>query len=268
MTNHPDDPPRPSKFSLLRKAPAYLIDRRHLLLPLFLCVLAILGDNQLLASAPSFYRHMHSFVFSCLALFRLFAWKRGTHRSNRVAEYAIYYGFAVTCLLILIRFITQLVVFTDYYGFEYILTEYAEDTLPLFFLICFLQPIMLPVPEPVSVLAGSAVFGGKTAFLICFPATVLGILVMYCLAGYGGSRMKAKYSHSRQLEKYYAYVDKYGVWVLFFLLVFPILPDEIICLGAGFGHMPAKRFVPAVLVGKLITSSVFSFFPELVEFLI
>jgi uncharacterized membrane protein YdjX (TVP38/TMEM64 family) len=244
-----------------------LLSRRHLLAPLFLCLLAIVGDNALLAEAPAYYRHLHSLIFGILAALRLWAWYRGGPRINKVVEYGICYGFAVTLLLILIRFVTKLVMFTDYYGFEYILTTYADDALPLFFLICFLQPIMLPVPEPVSILAGSAVFGALPTFLVCYPATVLGILVMYNAARYGGARLKSKYGRSKKLETYYAYVDKYGVWVLLSLLIFPVLPDEIICLGAGFSHLPAKGFLPVVLISKLVTSFCLAYFPELVEYL-
>ncbi len=154
-------------------------------------------------------------------------------------------------------------ILTDTYGMEYLLRENIENAFWLFMGICFVQPIMLPLPEPVTILAGSAVLGSARAFVGSYVGTTLGIITMFTITTYWGEHFFERKGHSKALTRYYYYVDKYGQWFLTALLILPILPDEAIALGAGFSRMSYKKFLPIVLFAKLITSYTLSYLPEL-----
>lgn len=238
-------------------------NRKNFFLPLLICVLGALASHHFLEKAPSYYDWLQILVWFSLGAAKIYVWNKRYPRLNRVLNLFIDYLFGVFAVLIVIFLVTKLMMFTDYYGFEYLLQEYGENAIFFFFLICFLQPILLPVPEPVTILAGSAILGAPAAFATSYLGTVLGILLMYALCRHGGKFIREKKSNSKALERYYHYVDKYGVWVLLLLLIFPVLPDEVICLGAGISQIPAKKFVPIVAVSKLASSFALAFLPQL-----
>ncbi len=124
----------------------------------------------------------------------------------------------------------------------------------IFFLICFLQPILLPIPEAATVTAGSAILGALPAACIGFAGTLSGIIVMYFIAKVGGRKLVRKFVGDKHIKRYERYVSKYEIRILLILFIIPILPDEIICVGAGIGGVSFKKFVVIVSVSKLFTS--------------
>ena len=250
----------------LPKLPAFLLriySKRDLLLPLALCFLGAAACHRLLDQMPGYYDWLQAAAWLGLGLVKVVLWRRDYPRLNRALNLFVYYLTAAFTVLILINLVARLMIFTDYYGFEYLLQEYGDNAFWLFCLICFLQPILLPVPEPVTILAGSAILGAPTAFIASYLGTVGGIVVMYSAARYGGGYLCQKKGRSKALERYYHYVDRFGVWILLLLLIFPVLPDEIICLGAGLSRIPPKRFLPIVAASKLASSFCLAFLPEL-----
>jgi uncharacterized membrane protein YdjX (TVP38/TMEM64 family) len=175
------------------------------------------------------------------------------------------------CILIFITFIifyiTKFTVLTDVYGFEYVLTQNKSAAKLIFFLICFSQPIILPIPEAVTIPAGSAVFGPFAATLLGFCGTILGIIVMFFLARIGGKKLITKFIKEKHLNKYQEYVGKNETTILALLFIIPILPDEIICVGAGIGGVSFKRFLIIASVSKLLTSTLLAYSLHLAKLL-
>ncbi len=124
----------------------------------------------------------------------------------------------------------------------------------IFFLICFLQPILLPMPEAATVTAGSAVFGSFTAASISFVGTLTGIIVAYFISKNGGQRLVQKFVKENHINQYKLYVSRNETIILLILFVIPILPDEIICFGAGLGGVSFIKFLIIASISKLITS--------------
>jgi len=237
---------------------------KELIISLMLSFATAVGAHFLLDTMPVHYDALvviGSLFLSCLSLWAYF---RQKPRLGRVVHYIIYYFTIVFFILILIYYITRFMILTDKYGLEYMLEQNIENAFFLFMAICFLQPIMLPLPEPVTVLAGSTVLGSRWAFIGSYIGTTLGICTMFAVTKYGGERLWHKKVNSKALAKYDHYVNKYGQWVLGALLIFPVLPDEIICLGAGVSRMPYQKFLPIVIVAKLVTSFSLSYLPELI----
>lgn len=124
----------------------------------------------------------------------------------------------------------------------------------VFFLICFLQPILLPIPEAATVTAGSAILGALPAACISFAGTISGIIVMYFIARVGGRKLVRKFVKDKHIQKYERYVSKNETFILLILFIIPILPDEIICVGAGLGGVSFKKFVVVAGISKILTS--------------
>jgi uncharacterized membrane protein YdjX (TVP38/TMEM64 family) len=124
----------------------------------------------------------------------------------------------------------------------------------IFFTICILQPILLPFPEAATVGAGSAVLGSLPAASISFVGTLSGIVIAYFIAKIGGQKLIRKLVKENHIKQYQHYVARNEISILLILFVIPILPDEIICFGAGISGVSFKKFFVIACVAKLITS--------------
>ncbi|MCM3690842.1 TVP38/TMEM64 family protein [Neobacillus niacini] len=124
----------------------------------------------------------------------------------------------------------------------------------IYFTICFLQPILLPFPEAATVGAGSAVLGSFPAACIGFVGTLSGIIFAYFIAKFGGQTIIRKWVKDHHLKQYERYVSRNEISILFILFMIPILPDEIICIGAGLSGVSFRRFLIIACIAKLITS--------------
>lgn len=181
----------------------------------------------------------------------------------KINRMILFYLGAVLLLVLAIFYVTKVIVFTDVYGFEGLLKEHLQTAKYIFFFISFAQPILLPIPEVVTIPGASAVFGPTVAAAIAFPGTLLGISAMFFAARYGGRKFISKFIKEQQLEKYQQYVSKNETLIMFLLFIIPILPDEIICVGAGIGQVSPKRFLLIASISKFLTATVLAYSVEL-----
>ncbi|MBR2680375.1 MAG: VTT domain-containing protein [Exiguobacterium sp.] len=161
--------------------------------------------------------------------------------------------FSLFLIFVLVYYVSFGLIFYDTYGLDRLLEQYERQAVWVFAAFSFLQPIALPVPEAVSVPIGSVALGPFRAALVGSVATTLGIFVMYGLARFGRGRM-IRWVDEEKLKTYDRYVDRYGLGVLLVLFIIPILPDEVICLAAGFSRVPFLSFAGIAFGAKLVTS--------------
>lgn len=173
--------------------------------------------------------------------------------SNTYLKQMLKVTFTLFLLFVFVYYVSFGLVLYDSYGLERLLAQYEDQATWVFAAFSFLQPIALPIPEAVSVPIGSVALGPLRAAVIGSIATTLGILVMYGLARFGRERVMRLIAPEK-LVTYDRYVDKYGLGVLLVLFVIPILPDEVICLAAGFSRVSFPRFVLIAIGAKLVTS--------------
>ncbi|MFD9625889.1 TVP38/TMEM64 family protein [Peribacillus muralis] len=190
-----------------------------------------------------------------------------TKKANylKLTKLALMYLSIFLSIACLVFYTTKLLVLTDANGLTSILGGSTLMGKLLFFLICFLQPIVLPLPEVVTVSAGSAVFGPFTAAYLSFFGTISGIAVMYLIARIGGQKLALKFVKEKHLISYQMYVKKNETAILFLLFIIPVLPDEIICLGAGIGGVSFRRFFLIASLSKLMTATTLSYSVELAK---
>lgn len=172
----------------------------------------------------------------------------------KVIRFITMFSFLVVFAMFVTLYISSFLVITDAIGFENFLRQNIATSIYIYFIICFAQPIILPLPEMLTVVAASAVLGSFTAFIVGFFGTILGIITMFFLSRIGGMKIVEKLVNKKHLEQYHQYVQKNELLILALLFIIPILPDEIICVGAGVSGVSVKRFLSIAIFSKIVTS--------------
>lgn len=178
---------------------------------------------------------------------------RRNSKIKRILSYFIIV-FIIFVLTLLIRYyLPKLKTIMNYNGLQNMLITYENKAKYIFFIICFLQPIILPIPEPVSIMAGSSVFGPFNGAIIGFCGTILGIITMFIISRYASKNIINKLVDSKKVEKFNDYIKKNELLVISALFILPILPDEVICAGTGISKINGYKFVAIAIISKLIT---------------
>ncbi|MCF6409914.1 TVP38/TMEM64 family protein [Pseudalkalibacillus salsuginis] len=239
----------------------------EIILHLSLCGLIVyLLTSTMPTMMPVYKWSLVVLVFVLLLLDVLFVLYR-KWQLLKVTKVALLYLCSFVLILLLIYYFTKFVALTDTYGIENVLRAYEPSAKFIFFLICLAQPIILPIPEAVTIGAGSAVFGPFSAAILGFIGTMSGIIAMFFIARYGGQKLISKLVKEKHLDKYKAYVEKNETTILILLFIIPILPDEIICVGAGIGAVAFRKFFIIASIAKLLTSTLLAYSVHLAQLL-
>ncbi|AKL96048.1 hypothetical protein CACET_c26030 [Clostridium aceticum] len=137
----------------------------------------------------------------------------------------------------------------------------------IYFLIAFIQPILLFTPEMVTITGGSLTLGPLKGFIIGYLGILSGIITMYFLGRYAQQKIVKRLGKEELFDKYTTLVEKNGEVIIGLLFILPVLPDNIICAGAGASKVSFKSFVFIAAVAKLITTFVYAYSLELANIL-
>lgn len=121
----------------------------------------------------------------------------------------------------------------------------------LYFICSFLQPVCLPVPEMLTVLWGSNVLGEKKAFVLGVAGSLMGILFMYFFVKRCFAYFERKKKLKQKIQKFQFYIRGYCFIIIGVLFIIPVLPDEIICIGAVLTGLNAGKFIGTALFAKI-----------------
>lgn len=133
----------------------------------------------------------------------------------------------------------------------------------IYFLLCVLQPICLPIPEMVTVLWGSVEIGPMKSFVLGVLGAIIGIGIMYWITKRGSHWVIAKFKCEEKIEIFQNYVRKYQIYIVGILFIVPILPDEIICLGAPLVGIPFPMFMVIAILSKIVSVGMIAFSEEI-----
>lgn len=162
-------------------------------------------------------------------------------------------GMTVVCLIVYISN-SFLININNNFSFEQILESYGNKAIFIYFIVSFLQPIILPLPEPVTIIAGSSVLGMFNGAFFGFLGTLLGIITMYFFVRVTGTKFIDKFINNQYIERFNKYIKRNELIVVLFLFILPILPDEAICIGAGLTNINPYKFISIATIAKLLTS--------------
>jgi uncharacterized membrane protein YdjX (TVP38/TMEM64 family) len=234
---------------------------------LFLTLLPVLIFSKGLPNLLPVLRVAGSSVFLFILIVSILAFATGKRRFINVMKVIALLSFLVVFVMFLTFYISSFLVLTDAIGFENLLKQHISTAIYIYFAICIAQPIILPLPEMVTVVAASSVLGPFTAFTVGFFGTILGIAAMFFGTRIGGMKLVKKLVNEKHLVQYHRYVQKNELLILALLFIIPILPDEIICVGAGVSGVRVKRFLSVAIFSKLITSFSLAYSVELASVL-
>lgn len=137
----------------------------------------------------------------------------------------------------------------------------------IYFILCFIQPIILPTPEVASVMGASIALGSLKAFTIGLTGTVFGIIFMYFISKKLGEKFINRLVNEKQLERYKKYIQRNELLLTWVMFIFPVLPDEIVCVGAGIVGINFKTFIIIAILSKTITVFSYAYSIQIAEVL-
>ncbi len=119
----------------------------------------------------------------------------------------------------------------------------------IFFVIQFLQVTLLPIPAAVTTVAGTLVFGRWITIGLSFASIMLASLFSFFLGRKIGKRLVVWVCGEKNFDKWSVILGK-GKYVFFLMMLFPIFPDDILCLVVGAATNMTYTFF---IVTNLIT---------------
>lgn len=197
------------------------------------------------------------FIFSCIKNYTILEKTiRILSIGISLINIAIIFGYYVSIIYSVMKHL----------NFQNILSRYRNKAAFIYFVISFLQPIVLPLPDPITVMAGSSVLGAFKGAAFGFSGTVLGIISMYFFVRATGSKFIEKFVSGSQIEKFNNYIKKNEFIVILLLFILPILPDEAICIGAGLINLNPYKFITVAIISKMITAFSLSYSVQFIKF--
>ncbi len=115
--------------------------------------------------------------------------------------------------------------------------------------------IVLPVPVILTAFVGGAIFNPLWVALVVSLGATIGELTGY-MAGFGGGALIEK---DLRIQKVKKWMDRYGLWTIFFLAAVPNPLFDIAGIIAGATNISVYKYIPVVWAGKLIKFGIFSY---------
>ncbi|MBQ8909263.1 MAG: TVP38/TMEM64 family protein [Clostridia bacterium] len=122
----------------------------------------------------------------------------------------------------------------------------------IFFAIQFLQVTFLPIPAAATTFAGMAVF--KNFWIvsgISFVAVMLASALSFFLGRKVGKRLIVWIAGEEDCRKWSDKLGK-GKYVFFLMMLFPVFPDDILCMVAGTTNITWRFFIVTNLITRPI----------------
>ena len=137
----------------------------------------------------------------------------------------------------------------------------------VFFLLQFLQVVLLPIPAVITTLAGTALFGAKVTFLISSIAIVSASMLAFFIGRTFGYKFVSWLIGKDTLTKYQNYMKSKEKVMLAVMFLFPFFPDDLICMIAGLGKMSYFSFFIITLLIRPIGIFCTTYSFELTKFI-
>lgn len=120
----------------------------------------------------------------------------------------------------------------------------------VFSLILIAQVIFLPAGTLAFTASAVVLFESPIkAWLICWFSLAIGSWIMFWLGRLFGTKILKWIVGSEKAEKYATYLGK-AKYVLPLILLVPIFPDDIVCLGAGLSNVNPIYFMVVVFLTR------------------
>jgi uncharacterized membrane protein YdjX (TVP38/TMEM64 family) len=119
----------------------------------------------------------------------------------------------------------------------------------VFVLLQILQTTILQIPAIFVTIAGTLVFGRWTAFILSFIAVMIGSVIMFWIGRKAGRKFLNWLADEDCADKWINKMSQ-GKYLFFLMMLFPLFPDDILCVVAGLTDMSFKFFLITNLIAR------------------
>lgn len=111
----------------------------------------------------------------------------------------------------------------------------------IFIILQILQTTILQIPAIIVTVAGTLIFGRWTAFVLSFFSVVLGSLIMFWIGRKCGRKFLNWLCGKEEADGWIKKIS-HGKYLFFLMMMFPLFPDDILCVVAGVTDMSFSFF--------------------------
>lgn len=132
-------------------------------------------------------------------------------------------------------------------------------SLLILFAIQFLQVTFIPLPAMMTTIAGVFIFGPWTTFWVSTLAILLASLLAFYLGRTIGDPI-INWTVGKEEAKEWKEKLGNGKYVFFLMMLFPVFPDDMLCMVAGLTNMTYKFFIITQLITRPISTFTMCYF--------
>lgn len=119
-------------------------------------------------------------------------------------------------------------------------------------ILIILESILPILPLCVFIALNNIIFGGTWGFFISWISTIIGCLLAFYLVRSGFSNKLYIKSHDNpKLKKIMKFITNVKFVELTLIVALPFTPAFLVNIAAGLSKMKKRKFIPAILIGKL-----------------
>lgn len=111
----------------------------------------------------------------------------------------------------------------------------------IFVILQILQTTILQIPAIFVTIAGTLVFGPWTTFFLSFVAVMIGSLIMFWIGRKAGKKFLNWLVGKDEADVWFKRMSQ-GKYLYFLMMIFPLFPDDILCVIAGMTNMSFSYF--------------------------
>jgi len=130
------------------------------------------------------------------------------------------------------------------------------------------QVVVLPIPSALIILIGVAIYGPLWSFVLTTAGTYVGSIIAFWMGKSFGKKIVAWIIGDEATDKYSELIYQKGKFMFALMLLFPMFPDDILCMVAGITDMSYKFFIVTVALTRpvMIAATCFLGSGEIIPF--
>lgn len=121
----------------------------------------------------------------------------------------------------------------------------------VFILLQILQTTVLQIPAIFVTIAGTLIFGRWTTFILSFIAVMIGSVIMFWVGRKAGRKFLNWLTGKEEADVWITRMSK-GKYLFFLMMLFPLFPDDILCVIAGLTNMSFPFFFWTNVIARSI----------------
>ncbi len=229
------------------------LPKKEILKHFILLSFVLFSLNHILVDTSKNFKLAIATSLSLLYIGNYWAYLHNKDLIYKVTKKISFYLINFVVLITLINIVSTLAILFNQKVLESLLLKNLFVGKWIYFLLSFLTPYIVVISEPLTIMSGNTVFEPFYGFLIGYFGTILGIFSLFMLFRKKGDKYISRFIKEKDLAKYKNFVAKNESLILLALFIFPILPDGVICGGAGLSNIKWKKFFIISAISKGIT---------------